>query len=500
MTPTALDFDRCYSAVSTRDPRFDGQFVVAVRSTYIYCRPSCPARTPKPANCTFYETSAAAHVAGYRACRRCLPEAVPGSPAWNVREDVAARAMRLIGAGVVDREGVPGLAARLGYSERQLGRILTDRLGAGPLALARAQRAQTARQLLVSTAMPAGDVAFASGFTSIRQFNDTVAEVFAMTPMRLRERARHAERSGTGHQAATAPGTITLRLQAREPFRGADLLTWLAARAIVGLEKVDDAGFTRAVQLSRGAARFTATPAHDHVRVTATLDHLADLPELLAVIRRLFDLDADPAAIDAALARDPHLTAAVAGAPGSRVPGTVDPTEMLARAILGQQVSVTSARITIQRLVDSLGEPLPSTLANGEVTVAFPSAGKIAAHASEVVRGPAARTRALIAAMQAVTAGELVLDPGRTLAQTTAALEAIPGIGPWTSHYVALRVLGHPDILLTGDSAVRAGAGALGIPSDARGLTLHAERHRPWRSYLMIHLWRAAAAARTKES
>ncbi|MDN4480663.1 DNA-3-methyladenine glycosylase 2 family protein [Demequina muriae] len=498
MTATALDFDRCYSAVSTRDPRFDGQFVVAVRSTRIYCRPSCPARTPKPVNCTFYPTSAAAHVAGYRACRRCLPEAVPGSPAWNLREDVAARAMRLIGAGVVDRDGVAGLATRLGYSERQLGRILTSQLGAGPLALARAQRAQTARQLLVSTAMPASDVAFAAGFHSIRQFNDTVAEVFAMTPSQLRGRARRSEHA-QGTADGPAPGTITLRLQAREPFRGSDIIAWLAARAIDGLEHAEAGAFSRAVRLSTGAARFTASPAADHVHVTATLAHLADLPELLAMLRRLFDLDADPAAVDAALASDPRLASAVATAPGSRIPGTVDPTEMLARAILGQQVSVTSARTAVQRLVDALGEPLPSSLATDEVRVAFPSAVAIASHAAEVVRGPATRTRALSDAMSAVASGELVLDAGRTLAETTSALEAIPGIGPWTSHYVALRVLTHPDILLTGDSAVRAGARTLGIPSEPRGLAEYAERHRPWRSYVMIHLWRAAALSGTSK-
>lgn len=500
VTASTLDFDRCYAAVSTRDPRFDGQFVVAVSSTRIYCRPSCPARTPRPAHCTFYPTSAAAHVAGYRACRRCLPEAVPGSPAWNLREDVAARAMRLIGAGVVDREGVPGLATRLGYSERQLGRILADQVGAGPLALARAQRAQTARQLLVSTAMPMADVAFASGFASIRQFNDTVAEVFAMTPSSVRERARRSELLHAPVGAnAPVPGTITLRLRAREPFRGSDVITWLGVRAITGMEHIESGTFTRVVRLSHGAARFAVSPALAHIEVTATLEHLADLPELLAILRRLFDLDADPAAVDSALARDPQLAPAITAAPGSRIPGTVDATEMLVRAIHGQQVSVSSARTSVQRLVTALGEPLPASLATDAVTVAFPSATAIAAHATEVVRGPSSRIRALVAAMEAVATGELVLDPGRTLAETTASLEALPGIGPWTSHYVALRVLSHPDILLIGDSAVRAGARALGLPADPRGLAEYAERHRPWRSYLMIHLWRAAALATTSK-
>ncbi|WP_297082164.1 bifunctional transcriptional activator/DNA repair enzyme AdaA, partial [uncultured Demequina sp.] len=353
MTAPALDFDACYAASSGRDARFDGQFVLAVRSTGIYCRPSCPARTPKRENCTFYATSAAAHLAGYRACKRCLPEAVPGSPAWDLREDVAARAMRLIASGVVDREGVAGLAHRLGYSTRQLTRTLTEQLGAGPLALARAQRAQTARQLLVGTAMPVGDVAFASGFASIRQFNDTMAEVFGLTPTALRSTARRADAP-----AATAPGQISLRLWTREPFDGGAIHDWMAVRAIDGLEHAAGARYSRSLALSRGAATASLTHARDHIAMSARLEHLDDLPELLARARRLYDLDADPLAIDQALATDPALAPLVAAAPGQRVPGTADGFEMLVRAILGQQVTVASGVTAVQRLVDALGAPL----------------------------------------------------------------------------------------------------------------------------------------------
>lgn len=491
MAITSLDFDACYAAVSGRDARFDGQFVLGVSSTGIYCRPSCPARTPKPSNCTFYPTSAAAHLAGYRACKRCLPEAVPGSPAWNVREDVAARAMRLISEGVVDREGVPGLAARLGYSERQLGRILTEELGAGALALARAQRAHTARQLLVGSPMPVTEVAFASGFASVRQFNDTISEVFGMAPGMVRAQARIGERGPAG---ASAGGALSIRLKARESFGGAAVVEWLGAREIVGLERVAAGTFTRSVRLAHGMALFSATPARDHVAASVRHEHLADLPQLLARLRRLFDLDADPAAIDAVLARDARLARSVAAHPGIRLPGTVDAFEMLVRAIVGQQVSVASARTSVQRLVDALGEPLPPGLADADagVAVAFPSPESVAAHALEVVRGPAGRTRALVAAAEAVASGALELDAGQALADFTSALEALPGIGPWTSHYVALRVLGSPDILLTGDSAVRAGAVALGLPGDPRGLADATAPLAPWRSYLMMHLWRAA--------
>lgn len=494
MPITSLDFNACYAAVSGRDARFDGQFVLGVRSTGIYCRPSCPARTPKPSNCTFYPTSAAAHLAGYRACKRCLPEAVPGSPAWNVREDVAARAMRLIGEGVVDREGVPGLATRLGYSERQLGRILTDELGAGALALTRAQRAHTARQLLVGTPMLVTDVAFASGFASVRQFNDTISEVFGMAPGMVRAQARAGERGPAG---ASAGAALSIRLKAREPFGGAAVVEWLGAREIVGLERVESETFTRGIGLARGMALISATPGPDHVAATLRLEHMADLPQLLAKLRRLFDLDADPLAIDAVLARDPRLARSVAAHPGIRLPGTVDPFEMLVRAIVGQQVSVASARTSVQRLVDALGEPLPPNLADADagVTVTFPAPASVAAHAGDVVRGPVSRTRALVAAAQAVASGELVLDSGQTLAEFTGALEALPGVGPWTSHYVAMRELGSTDIVLTGDSAARAGARALGIPSEPPALASAAAAFSPWRSYLMMHLWRAAAPA-----
>lgn len=487
MTAFELDFDACYAAASGRDARFDGQFVMAVRTTGIYCRPSCPARTPKPQNCTFYATSAAAHVAGYRACRRCLPEAVPGSPAWDFSEDVAARAMRLIATGVVDREGVTGLAARLGYSTRQLTRTLTARLGAGPLALARAQRAQTARQLLVSTSIPASDVAFASGFASIRQFNDTMTEVFGLTPTALRATARRGDAT-----PAAAPGQIHLRLRTREPFDGAAIHGWMAVRAISGLEHANAAGYSRSFALARGAATAMLSHASDHVALAARLEHLDDLPELLARVRRLYDLDADPLTIDQALATDPRLAPAVAAAPGQRVPGTADGFEMLVRAILGQQVTVASGVTAVRRLVDALGGALPTALATDTLTRSFPSAAVIAEHAASIVRGPSSRTRALIEAAARVAAGDLDLAAARPLAELTRDLEAIPGIGPWTSNYVALRVLGSPDILLTGDVAVRAGARALGLPDDPRGLAAYAQRHAPWRSYLMVHLWRAA--------
>jgi len=519
MTTAPLDFAACYSAVSGRDRRFDGQFFTAVRSTGIYCRPSCPARTPKPSNCTFYRTSAAAHGAGYRACRRCLPEAVPGSPEWNLREDTAARAMRLIADGVVDREGVAGLSLRLGYSERQLGRILTDELGASALQLARAQRAQNARQLLVATPMPVSDVAFAAGFSSIRQFNDTMREVFGLTPTALRGAARVAERGRDGGDGAVAAGVISVRLAAREPFDGDGALNWLAARSVAGLEHIvrgsdehglDERGverveaYSRAVRLDSGAAVVTLRSEQGGVALNARLEHLEDLPALLARVHRLLDLDADPDAVDRALGAHPLVAPSVAASPGIRIPGSVDATEMLTRAVLGQQVSVAAARTAVERVVDALGEPLPAALAGPphsgppssgpRVDRLFPTARALADSVVAATTGPAARRTALARAAAAIADGGLSLDVGQTREHFTAALEAIPGIGPWTSNYMALRVLGSTDVLLTGDSAVRAGAKALGLPSDARDLAAAVAPLAPWRSYLMMHLWRAASS------
>jgi len=482
-----MTFDERYRAISARDARFDGQFVTAVRSTGIYCRPSCPARTPKPGNVTFYPTSAAAHEAGFRACKRCLPEAAPGSPEWNLRGDVAARAMRLIADGVVEREGVTGLAARLGYSSRHLTRLLAAELGAGPLALARAHRAHTARLLLVGTDLPATDVAFAAGFASVRQFNDTVREVFALTPLQLRARRR---------DAAVATG-IDLALPVRAPFDAAGVFAWMRARALPGTEEASATSFARTVRLPRGAAWFRVRADGTRVRLEARLAHPADLAPLVARVRRLFDLDADPQAIDAALAAHPELAPHVRARPGIRLPGAADPHEMLIRAMVGQQISVAAARTHLARLVDALGERV---VIDDRPLLLFPTMAAIAERGHEVLRGPAARVRALTSAAAALASGELELTAADDPQRQRAALLALPGVGPWTADYVRMRVSGDPDVLLPGDVALRAGAAAAGIPADPAGLVAWGERAAPWRSYLSMHLWRLSAPAdRTRE-
>lgn len=477
MSLPVIDFDERYRAISARDTRFDGQFVTAVRSTGIYCRPSCPARTPKPQNVTFYPTSAAAHEAGYRACKRCLPEAAPGSPAWDVRGDTAARAMRLIATGVVEREGVPGLAARLGYSSRHLTRLLTSELGAGPLALARAHRAHTARMLLVGTDLPVSDVAFAAGFQSIRQCNDTIREVFGLTPGELRARRRTP--------ASEVPGAIDLALPYRGPFDAAGVFAWMAARAVAGVEEAGLDAFSRHLRMPGGPAWFEVRQDGERLRLRARVARLSDLAPLVSTARRLFDLDADPLAIDEALAAHPPLAPLVARTPGIRVPGAADPHEMLIRAMIGQQITVVAARTALTALTEALGERTADGLL-------FPTMTAIAERGAEVLRGPAARIRAITGAAAALADGSLTLTVGDDGAQQRAALLAMPGIGPWTADYVRMRVLGDPDILLPGDVALRAGAAAAGLPGEPRPLTAWAERTAPWRSYLSAHLWRAA--------
>ncbi|MFD4990730.1 AlkA N-terminal domain-containing protein [Cellulosimicrobium cellulans] len=533
-TPRAVAdpvFAERYRAIASRDRRFDGQFITAVRSTGIYCRPSCPARTPKPENVTFYLTSAAAHEAGYRACKRCLPEAVPGTPSWDLGHDLSARAMRLVADGVVDREGVDGLAAHLGYSARHVHRVLVAELGAGPVALARALRAQTARALLTGTDLRLADVAFAAGFGSVRQFNDTITEVFDTTPSELRRRARPDRpappRGATGSGGAVrgpdgagavgddggTTAVLDLTLPLREPFDARGVFAFLAARAVDGVEVADLAGpvlsYARTLALPHGPGAFRAThgPPPGNARgaarfhVELELTSVADLPAAIARVRRLFDLDADPAAVDAALATDPALAASVRAVPGVRVPGAVDATEILVRALVGQQISVAAARTHLSRLAVALGTPFASRFGP---TRLFPTPTQLAEGGADHVRGPARRTAAILGVARALADGSLALSPADDPATQRAALEAMPGVGPWTSGYVAMRVLHDPDVLLDGDLALRAGAAALGLPDDRRALVAHAERWAPWRSYAAMHLWRAAAprpsSALTKET
>lgn len=472
-----LDHGQCYRAISSRDARFDGWFVTAVRTTGIYCRPSCPAVTPKPTNVEFFVAGATAQSHGYRACKRCRPDATPGSPEWSTRADVVGRAMRLIADGLVDREGVSSLAARLGYSERQVNRLLVAEVGSGPLALARAQRAQTARILIETTTLPITDVAFASGFQSVRQFNDTVRDVYAASPTQLR----------AAQSPASGGGALTVRLAYRQPYAFEHVLRFLGSRAVPRTESVDDTSYRRSLRLAKGNGVVSVSASDGMVTCSLLLDDLADVQSAVQRTRRLLDLDADPVAIDEHLGADPLLAPLVAQRPGLRAPGHADGTELLVRAVLGQQVSVAGARTLAGRLVASHGEPLATPV--GDVTHAFPTAAAIAEMSPEDFAMPRARGAALIEACAHVADGRLVLDAGSDRAETTNALQSLRGIGPWTAGYVALRALGDPDAFLPTDVGVRNALVALGADGSPKGAATLAERWRPWRSYALHHLW-----------
>jgi AraC family transcriptional regulator of adaptative response / DNA-3-methyladenine glycosylase II len=468
-----LDHEQCYRAASSRDARFDGWFIVAVRTTGIYCRPSCPAVTPKRKNVEFYRSAAGAQHGGYRACKRCRPDAAPGSPEWDLRTDVVGRAMRMIADGVIDRDGVDGLADRLGYSTRHVNRVLTEELGAGPLAIARAQRAQTARILIETTRMPMTDIAFAAGFGSVRQFNDTIREVFATPPGDLRR--------GAGGVAPSPPGWVAVRLPTRQPFAGPQLMAFLADRALPGVERVSDGIYTRALDLPRGHGVVEVSLGDGCVHAQFQLADWRDLAPAVGRIRRLFDLDADPVAIDTLFGADRTLGPLVEALPGMRAAGSVDPLETAVRAVVGQQVSVAGARTVLGMVCVAIGEPL--AIAHPHVSHLFPSAERLAAASPDVFRMPTARAATVQRVAAAVLNGDVRFDGDRQVVREQ--LLALRGIGRWTADYITMRALRDPDVFLDTDLVVKQALAAHDLtPADA-------DRWRPWRTYAMHHLWRA---------
>jgi AraC family transcriptional regulator, regulatory protein of adaptative response / DNA-3-methyladenine glycosylase II len=497
-----LDDDQRYQAAASKEARFDGVFFTAVRTTGIYCRPSCPAITPKRANVTFYPTAAAAQQAGYRACKRCRPDASPGSPDWNVRSDVAGRAMRLIADGIVDRDGVPGLAARLGYSPRQVGRVLAAEVGAGPLALARAQRARTARILVETTTLPMGDITFAAGFSSIRQFNATMLEVYDTPPSVLRERAarRRDREKGPGGPA----GALCLRLPFRPPIDLPRVFRYLGARAVPGVEVVTATEYSRTISLPNGpgVARLRIVPDQNWVACSLELADLRDVSAAVQRCRRLLDLDADPVAISGYLAADPVIGPLALACPGRRSVGAVDGDEIALRAVLGQQVSVAAARRLAGRLAALHGggarpngrdgsedDGFEDGFEDGALTHLFPSVTTIAGLDPETLPMPRARARALVGLAGALASGAVSLHPGADREEAAARLLALPGIGPWTVGYIGMRALSDPDAFPPGDAGVLRALRLLGHGGEAGADAAAAQAWRPWRSYAVHHLW-----------
>ena len=465
-----------------RDARFDGRVVVGVLTTGIYCRPSCPARTPRRSSVRFLPSAAAAQAAGLRACKRCLPDGAPGRPA-DGRSDVAGRALQLIADGVVDRDGVPGLAARLGYSRRQLERTLLAELGAGPLALARAQRAATARTLVETTGLPLADVAFAAGFGSVRQFSATFRDVYATTPGEVRARAG----TGPGERPPGAgAAALDLRLPYRPPLWPDSLFGHLAATAVPGVEEWRDGAYRRTLRLPHGTGVVALRPLPTAIGCRLVLTDLRDLAPAVARCRALLDLDADPVAVDAVLGEDEALAPWVAKAPGRRLPRTVDAEELAVRAVLGQQVSTAAARTHAARLVAAVGEPVDDP--EGGLTRLWPRAEAIASVDPTVLALPRARRASVLALARALADGTVELDPSADPALVRRTLLALPGIGPWTADVVALRALGDPDAFLPTDLGVVLAARALGL-GEGRALVERAQRWSPYRAYAVQHLW-----------
>ncbi|MEU6372010.1 AlkA N-terminal domain-containing protein [Streptomyces sp. NPDC046909] len=443
-----MDEDSRYEAVRSRDGRFDGEFFFAVETTGIYCRPSCPAVTPKRRNVRFFATAAGAQGSGFRACRRCRPDAVPGSAEWNVRADVVGRAMRLIGDGVVDREGVAGLAERLGYSARQVQRQLTAELGAGPVALARAQRSHTARVLLQTTELPVTQIAFAAGFASVRQFNDTIRTVYASTPSELRAAAPASRRT------ATPAAGVPLRLAYRGAYESGAVFDLLADEAVPGVEEVSGPRgkrtYRRTLRLPYGSGIVAVEePPHGWLDARLHLTDLRDLTTAVQRLRRLFDLDADPYAVDERLGADPRLAPLVAARPGLRSPGAADPEELAVRALVGP----TEAERLVRRYGKALDAPC------GNLTHLFPEPAVLAEAEPD---GP------LGALTAALADGAVRLDPGADRDDAQSALLALPGLDARTVAVVRTRALGDPDVAPPD----------LDIP----------DTWRPWRSYAVQHL------------
>ena len=477
-----LDATRCYRALETRDRRFDGRFFTGVRTTGIYCRPICPAPLPKARNVVFFACAAAAEDAGFRPCLRCRPETAPGTPAWNGTSAVVARALRLIESGALDDGDAASLAARLGLGERQLRRLFVQHLGAAPIQVARSRRAHFARRLLDETDLAVTQVALAAGFGSIRQFNDAIRTTFHASPTELRSRRRHTP----------APGELTVRLPYRPPLPWPTMLAFLAGRATPGVEQVSDGAYRRTVRIGDEPAAIEVRPDPEHAQVVLRV-HAAEHTRLIDVVervRRLFDLGADPLRIATHLRRDPRLRPVVGKLGGLRVPGAWDPFELAVRAVLGQQVSVRAATTLAGRLAERFGTAVD--LGNG-LTRLFPLAPILVDAPLETIGLPRARAATIRTLADAVASGRLAFDASDGPDGLAARLCALPGIGPWTAEYVAMRALGEPDAFPAGDLGVRAALGNGAGPVASKDAATMAEAWRPWRAYAVMYLWHSHA-------
>jgi AraC family transcriptional regulator of adaptative response / DNA-3-methyladenine glycosylase II len=486
-----LDHDACYRAISTRDVRFDGRLFTGVKTTGIYCRPVCPGRIPKRENVLFYSSAAAAQEAGFRPCLRCRPETAPELAAWRGTSNTVSRALLLIEMGALDEDDVEGLATRVGVGERQLRRLFRVHIGASPIAVAQTRRVLLAKQLIHETNLPIAEVALAAGFGSIRRFNETFLGLFGRPPRTLR-------RSGAAALSSASTGEVTILLRYRPPYDWPAMLAFLAVRAIPGIEVVSNQGYMRTIDIDGTHGIVSVRPAEKNaLRVVVRFPRLSALPTIIARLRRVFDLGADPQAIGAQLAEDPALAPLVAARPGLRVPGAWDGFELAMRAVLGQQITVAAAIGLAGKLVARCGEPLASaSAAPGGLTHVFPRPERVAATDLSILGMPRSRAVALSSLAAAVIANPRIFGAGRSLEDAIAELRTLSGIGEWTAQYIAMRELREPDAFPAADvGLMRAMTDAEGRRPNARELLARAERWRPWRAYAAQHLWASLTPA-----
>jgi AraC family transcriptional regulator of adaptative response / DNA-3-methyladenine glycosylase II len=482
-----LDPAVCYRAVQARDARYDGRFFTCVKTTGIYCRPICPARPPKLENCTFVLTAAAAQEAGYRPCLRCRPECSPELDAWRGTEATVSRALKLIEGGALDNGDVESLADRLEIGARQLRRLFGRHVGAAPITVAQTRRVLLAKQLIHRTDLSMIDVALASGFGSVRRFNETFQRMYDRPPSELRRRAA---------AASTAP-EITLLLPYRPPYDWAAIIRFLTARAITGLEVVTSRSYSRAVEFDGaiGSIHITHAPDQSSLRVTVRFPRLNALPTIIARLRRQFDLGAEPMAIASALSSDSILAPLVLARPGLRVPGGWDGFEIAVRAVLGQQITVKAATKLATRIVATLGTLLAEEIGSVGLTHVFPCPQQFNAETLRGLGMTRARAASLAGVAEAVIADPRLFEPRRDLAEAVARLRDLAGIGEWTAQYIALRAMGESDAFLAADAALQRKFANYGRRPSVPQLLARAEHWRPWRAYAMLHLWMADADA-----
>jgi AraC family transcriptional regulator of adaptative response / DNA-3-methyladenine glycosylase II len=478
-----LDPDACYRAIATRDARFDGRLFIAVKTTGIYCRPICPARTPKRENLVFYPSAAAAQEAGFRPCLRCRPETAPDLGVWRGTSNTVSRALALIEKGGLDGADVEALAERLGVGERQLRRLFRRHLGASPIAVAQTRRVLLAKHLIHETRLPMSEVALAAGFGSIRRFNETFQRLFGRAPSTLRR----------GGAAPTGPtGEVVILLPYRPPYDWPAMLAFLRARAIPGVETVTRDGYARTIEIGGAHGTVAVRPtALNALRATIQFPQLSALPTIVARLRRVFDLVADPEVIGAHLAEDPALAPLVAARPGLRVAGAWDGFELAVRALLGQQITVTAAVGLAGKLVATYGKPLTGAIRGFDgLTHVFPGPERLAEDDLSGLGLTRARAAALGSLARAVIADPELFGPRRSLDEAIVKLRALPGVGEWTAQYIAMREMREPDAFPAADiGLMRALADRKGRRPSPAALLARAERWRPWRAYAAQHLW-----------